>query len=82
MSEVRQQVLIEASPEVVWELITDVNRHPEWWPDVEEVHCVPPCASVSPRSTKAPLTTQSMRKRWQSVASLTTNSRSASRPGS
>ena len=39
MSEVRQQVLIEASPEVVWELITDVNRHPEWWPDVEEVHC-------------------------------------------
>ena len=39
MSEVRQQVLIEASPEVVWGLITDVNRHPEWWPDVEEVHC-------------------------------------------
>jgi hypothetical protein len=30
MSEVRQQVLIEAPPEVVWELITDVNRHPEW----------------------------------------------------
>ena len=39
MSEVRQQVLIEAPPQAVWALITDVNRHPEWWPDVEEVHC-------------------------------------------
>jgi hypothetical protein len=39
MSEVRQQVLIEAPPAVVWALITDVNRHPEWWPDVEEVQC-------------------------------------------
>ena len=39
MSEVRQQVLIEAPPEAVWALITDVNRHPDWWPDVEEVHC-------------------------------------------
>jgi polyketide cyclase/dehydrase/lipid transport protein len=39
VSEVRQQVLIEAPPAVVWELITDVNRHPEWWPDVEEVQC-------------------------------------------
>jgi uncharacterized protein YndB with AHSA1/START domain len=36
MSEVRQQVLIEAPPEVVWELITDLNRHPEWWPDVSD----------------------------------------------
>jgi hypothetical protein len=39
MSEVRQQALIEAPPEVVWALITDVNRHPEWWPGVEEVQC-------------------------------------------
>ncbi len=39
MSEVRQQVLIDAPPEVVWELITDVNRHPEWWPDIVEVEC-------------------------------------------
>jgi Polyketide cyclase / dehydrase and lipid transport len=39
MSEVRQQVLIEAPPETVWALITDVNRHPQWWPDVEEVQC-------------------------------------------
>jgi Polyketide cyclase / dehydrase and lipid transport len=39
MSEVRQQALIEAPPEIVWELITDVNRHPEWWPDIVEVEC-------------------------------------------
>jgi uncharacterized protein YndB with AHSA1/START domain len=39
MSEVRQQALIEAPPGVVWALITDVNRHPEWWPGVEEVQC-------------------------------------------
>jgi hypothetical protein len=39
MSEVRQQMLIEAPPEVVWDLITDVNRHPQWWPDVVEVEC-------------------------------------------
>ena len=39
MSEVRQQLLIEAPPRAVWTLITDVNRHPEWWPDVEQVHC-------------------------------------------
>jgi hypothetical protein len=39
VSQVRQQVLIEAPPTVVWALITDVNRHPEWWPDVEEVQC-------------------------------------------
>ncbi len=39
MSEVRQQLLIEAPPRAVWALITDVNRHPEWWPDVEQVHC-------------------------------------------
>jgi hypothetical protein len=39
MSEVRQQALIEAPPEVVWELIADVNRHPDWWPDIVEVDC-------------------------------------------
>ncbi len=39
MSEVRQQALIEAPPEVVWGLIVDVNRHPEWWPDIVEVEC-------------------------------------------
>jgi hypothetical protein len=39
MSEARQQALIDAPPEVVWDLIADVNRHPEWWPDVVEVEC-------------------------------------------
>ena len=39
MSEVRQQLLIGAPPETVWALITDINRHPDWWPDVEEVRC-------------------------------------------
>jgi uncharacterized protein YndB with AHSA1/START domain len=39
MSEVRQQVLIEAPPRQVWEPIADVNRHSDWWPDVEEVRC-------------------------------------------
>jgi hypothetical protein len=39
MSDVRQQALIEAPPQVVWELITDVDRHPEWWPDMIDVEC-------------------------------------------
>jgi Polyketide cyclase / dehydrase and lipid transport len=39
MSEVRQEVLIEAPPEVVWGLITDVDRHQEWWPDMIDVEC-------------------------------------------
>jgi uncharacterized protein YndB with AHSA1/START domain len=34
-----QQAYIEASPETVWELVGDPNRHPEWWPDVLEVQC-------------------------------------------
>ena len=32
-------IQVSAPPEVLWALITDVNRHPEWWPDVEEVQC-------------------------------------------
>ena len=39
VSEVRQQGLIGAPREVVWEVITDVERHPEWWPDAVEVEC-------------------------------------------
>jgi len=34
-----QQAYIEASPEIVWELVGDPNRHPDWWPDVLEVEC-------------------------------------------
>jgi uncharacterized protein YndB with AHSA1/START domain len=35
----RRQRMIDASVEEVWALIGDVNRHPEWWPRVEEVEC-------------------------------------------
>jgi Polyketide cyclase / dehydrase and lipid transport len=34
-----QQAYIDASPETVWELVGDPNRHPDWWPDVLEVEC-------------------------------------------
>ena len=39
MSHCRQQGFIEAPAEVVWELTSDVERHPEWWPRVVEVEC-------------------------------------------
>jgi hypothetical protein len=39
MSDCRQQTWIEAPVEVVWDLVADVNRHPEWWPRVVEVEC-------------------------------------------
>ena len=31
--------MVDAPVERVWALIGDVNRHPEWWPRVEEVQC-------------------------------------------
>jgi len=39
MSDSRQQVWIDAPLKVVWELIADINRHPQWWPRVVEVNC-------------------------------------------
>src|SRR4051794_32969400 len=39
MSEARQQAFIDAPVELVWELVSDVDRHPEWWPRVLEVKC-------------------------------------------
>jgi hypothetical protein len=39
MSAFRQQVLIDAPVERVWELVGDPNRHPEWWPRVLEADC-------------------------------------------
>jgi hypothetical protein len=39
VSDCRQQAWIDAPIEVVWSLIRDVNRHPEWWPRVVEVEC-------------------------------------------
>lgn len=34
-----QQTHIDAPVEVVWELIGDPNRHPEWWPEMLDVEC-------------------------------------------
>src|SRR6478672_19180 len=39
MASSRRQAMVDAPITVVWELIGDVNRHPEWWPRVEQVHC-------------------------------------------
>jgi len=39
VSDVARQRFIDAPPEVVWKLIADVDRHPEWWPRIVEVHC-------------------------------------------
>jgi uncharacterized protein YndB with AHSA1/START domain len=39
MPSARRQVMVDAPVERVWALIGDVNRHPEWWPRVEEVEC-------------------------------------------
>jgi len=39
MSTAQQQAFIDAPVEVVWRLVSDVDRHPEWWPRVVEVHC-------------------------------------------
>jgi hypothetical protein len=39
MSDSRRQALIDAPIEIVWSLVRDVNRHPEWWPRVVEVEC-------------------------------------------
>jgi len=37
MTDVRQEAFIDAPVPVVWELVSDVGRHPEWWPRVVEV---------------------------------------------
>jgi uncharacterized protein YndB with AHSA1/START domain len=39
MAEARQQSFIDAPVQVVWDLLEDVDRHPEWWPRVLEVEC-------------------------------------------
>jgi carbon monoxide dehydrogenase subunit G len=39
VSRCRQQIFIDAPREVVWELIADVEHHPDWWPGVIEVDC-------------------------------------------
>jgi uncharacterized protein YndB with AHSA1/START domain len=39
VSTTRQQTFVDAPIEIVWELVSDVERHPEWWPRVIEVKC-------------------------------------------
>jgi hypothetical protein len=39
VSNYRQQALIDAPVEVVWELLKDVNHHAEWWPNIVEAEC-------------------------------------------
>ena len=39
MSAYRQQALIEVPVDVVWNLVGDIRRHPEWWPKVVGVEC-------------------------------------------
>ena len=39
MSLCRRQGFVEAPVEAVWELVADIERHPEWWPRVVEVEC-------------------------------------------
>jgi len=39
MSDCRRQAHIDAPIEVVWDLIADIERHPEWWPRVVEIEC-------------------------------------------
>ena len=37
MASWRQQAVIEAPPDAVWELVANPNRFPEWWGDTLEV---------------------------------------------
>ena len=39
MSLCRRQGFIDAPIDVVWDLIADIEHHPQWWPRVIEVHC-------------------------------------------
>jgi uncharacterized protein YndB with AHSA1/START domain len=39
MSCCRLQAQVDVPPEALWELVGNVERHPEWWPRVMNVHC-------------------------------------------
>jgi uncharacterized protein YndB with AHSA1/START domain len=39
MSHCRQQTFIEAPLETVWNLIAEIDNHPQWWPRVVDVQC-------------------------------------------
>jgi uncharacterized protein YndB with AHSA1/START domain len=36
VSRVRKQAFIDAPVEQIWDLISDIERHPQWWPRVAE----------------------------------------------
>jgi hypothetical protein len=37
-----QQAFVEAPAQVVWELVGDPRRHPEWWPEWVSTECSDP----------------------------------------
>ena len=39
MSFSRLQAQVDVPPSILWELVGNVERHPEWWPRVLSVHC-------------------------------------------
>ena len=39
MSHTRQEAFIDAPVQRIWELVSEVERHPEWWPRIVEVEC-------------------------------------------
>jgi hypothetical protein len=39
MSCYRQQAQLDVPLPAVWELVGNVERHPDWWPRVIDVHC-------------------------------------------
>ena len=39
MSHTKREAFLDAPVERIWELVSDVERHPLWWPRVVEVEC-------------------------------------------
>jgi hypothetical protein len=39
VSHCRQQTFIDAPPQIVWNLLANIDRHDEWWAGMVEVEC-------------------------------------------
>jgi len=39
VSHARQQAFIDAPVERIWQLVSDVERHPQWWPRIIQTEC-------------------------------------------